>query len=147
MAAPNVRLVGRVDDERVAQLLSGCRALVVTATEEFGIAAVEAQAAGRPVIGLAAGGVCETVNEGVTGTLWSGGAEDLAIAVRNFDVEAVDPAACVDNAHRFGVARFQEALTREVDELLSESKPEHHEARRARAFQPRSPRGLGRRLR
>jgi glycosyltransferase involved in cell wall biosynthesis len=147
MAAPNVRLVGRVDDERVAQLLSGCRALVVTATEEFGIAAVEAQAAGRPVIGLAAGGVCETVNEGVTGTLWSGGAEDLAIAVRNFDVEAVDPAACVDNAHRFGVARFQEALAREVDELLSESKPERHEARRARAFQPRSARGLGRRLR
>jgi glycosyltransferase involved in cell wall biosynthesis len=147
MAAPNVRLVGRVDDERVAQLLSGCRALVVTATEEFGIAAVEAQAAGRPVIGLAAGGVCETVNEGVTGTLWSGGAEDLAMAVRNFDVEAVDPAACVENAHRFGVARFQEALTREVDELLSESKPERHEVRRARAFQPRSARGLGRRLR
>jgi glycosyltransferase involved in cell wall biosynthesis len=147
MAAPNVRLVGRVDDERVAQLLSGCRALVVTATEEFGIAAVEAQAAGRPVIGFAAGGVCETVSEGVTGTLWSGGAEDLAMAVREFDVDAVDPAACVENAHRFGVARFQQALTREVDELLSESKPERHEARPARAFQPRTARGLGRRLR
>ncbi len=147
MAAPNVRLLGRVDDEHVAQLLSGCRALIVTATEEFGIAAVEAQAAGRPVIGLAAGGVCETVTEGVTGALWSGGAEDLAMAVRNFDVEAVDPAACVENARRFGVARFQQALTREVDELLSESKPERHEARRARASQPRTARGLGRRLR
>jgi glycosyltransferase involved in cell wall biosynthesis len=147
MAGPNVKLVGRVDDQRVAQLLSGCRALVVTATEEFGIAAVEAQAAGRPVIGLAAGGVCETVNEGVTGTLWTGGAEALAMAVSRFDVAAVDPAACVRNAQRFGVTRFQQALSREVEALVSESKPERHEARRARAAQPRTVRGLGRRLR
>ena len=45
----------------------GSRALVVTATEEFGIAAVEAQAAGRPVIALHEGGVRETVIEGETG--------------------------------------------------------------------------------
>ena len=48
----------------------GRRALVVTATEEFGIAAVEAQAAGRPVIALAEGGVRETVVEGETGTFY-----------------------------------------------------------------------------
>src|SRR5436190_18108344 len=47
LAGPNVRFVGRVDDESVSRLLSGTRGLVVTASEEFGIAAVEAQAAGR----------------------------------------------------------------------------------------------------
>jgi glycosyltransferase involved in cell wall biosynthesis len=120
---------------------------MVTATEEFGIAAVEAQAAGRPVIGVAAGGLVETVREGVTGTLWTGGPEELAMAVREFDALAVDPAACVENAQRFGVARFQQALVREVDGLLSESRPERHEARRARASQPRTARGLSRRLR
>jgi glycosyltransferase involved in cell wall biosynthesis len=148
MAGPNVRFMGRVDDGRVAQLLSGCKALVVTANEEFGIAAVEAQAAGRPVIGLAAGGVCETVRDGETGALWSGGAEDLAAAVAGFDVAAVDPTACVENARRFGVERFQQALTREVEQLVSQSRPDpQHDARRVRATQPRSARGLSRRLR
>ncbi len=45
IAGPTIRFEGRVSDERAAQLLSRARALVVTATEEFGIAAVEAQAA------------------------------------------------------------------------------------------------------
>src|SRR5215218_2761418 len=52
IAGPTVTFTGRVSDERVAELLARARALVVTATEEFGIAAVEALAAGRPVIAL-----------------------------------------------------------------------------------------------
>ena len=54
----------------VAELLAGARALVVTAVEEFGIAAVEAQAAGRPVIALGEGGVLESVQPGVTGAFY-----------------------------------------------------------------------------
>jgi hypothetical protein len=54
----------------------------------------------------------------------------------------------VENARRFGVARFQQALTREVDQLVSQSAPDpQHDARRVRATQPRSARGLSRRLR
>src|SRR3954471_11889807 len=56
LAGPTVTFAGRVSDARAAQLLAQSRALVVTATEEFGIAAVEAQAAGRPVIAYAEGG-------------------------------------------------------------------------------------------
>ncbi len=56
-AGPTVHFVGRVSDADAARLLSSCRALVVTAREEFGIAAVEAQAAGRPVIARGAGGL------------------------------------------------------------------------------------------
>ena len=55
LAGPTDHVRGpRVSDEHVARLLEGCRALIVTAVEEFGIAAVEAQAAGRPVISVAA---------------------------------------------------------------------------------------------
>ena len=54
LAGPTVRFAGRATDEAVARMLASARALVVTATEEFGIAAVEAQAAGRPVIALRA---------------------------------------------------------------------------------------------
>ena len=73
MAGPTVKFAGRVPDAEAARLLAGCRALVVTAVEEFGLAAVEAQAAGRPVISVGAGGALETVVEGETGVFWHGG--------------------------------------------------------------------------
>ena len=119
LAGPNVTFTGRASDERVAQLLSSARALIVPATEEFGIAAVEAQAAGRPVIGVRAGGLCETVVEGVTGTFFEPSEpEALAEAVERFDALGVDPADCVANAHRFTPERFAAGVTRVVEQAL-----------------------------
>jgi glycosyltransferase involved in cell wall biosynthesis len=117
LAGPTVSFAGRVSDARAAELLSGCRALVVTATEEFGIAAVEAQAAGRPVIALAEGGVWETVVEGETGTFYDVSDPDaLAGRVAAFDPLAIDPAACVANCERFDVSRFMRQLSDVVAE-------------------------------
>ena len=118
LAGPTVRFAGRVSDAEAARLLSGCRALVVTGPEEFGIAAVEAQAAGRPVIARAAGGLLENVVDGVTGCLWDGAAEQLASAVAGFDASAVDPEACVENARRFDASVFREKFPREVEAAL-----------------------------
>ena len=120
LAGPTIRFAGRVDDERAARMLSSAQAVVVTSIEEFGIAAVEAQAAGRPVIAAGAGGALETVVEGVTGTLWGGGAQELAAAVGDFDALKIDPADCVENARRFDTAIFREAFPREVDAALLE---------------------------
>ena len=119
MAGPTVQFAGRVDDEEAARLLAGCRALVVTAVEEFGLAAVEAQASGRPVISVGAGGALETVIEGETGAFWSGGADELASAVRLFDADAVDPEACVRSAERFSLERFRARLPREVERAVA----------------------------
>src|SRR4051794_10752580 len=111
MAPANVAFEGRVSDERAAQLFEGCRALVVTATEEFGIAAVEAQAAGRPVIAYAEGGALETIIGGEPGTLSPPARpEALAEAIRRFDADEVSADACIDNARRFDVSRFQAGL-------------------------------------
>jgi glycosyltransferase involved in cell wall biosynthesis len=111
LAGPTVTFTGRVSDERVAQLLASARALVVTAAEEFGIAAVEALASGRPVIALAAGGVRESVRAGETGAYYErDDPEALAEVVASFDPASVDPRACVAAAQRFGTARFQEEL-------------------------------------
>ena len=108
LAGPSVSFAGRVPDERVAELLAGARALVVTAAEEFGIAAVEALAAGRPVIALGEGGVRESVQGGMTGAFYErNDPAALAEAVRAFDALAVDPAACRAAAERFSVQRFQ----------------------------------------
>ena len=100
LAGPTIRFPGRLSDDDVAQALQGARAMIVTAVEEFGIAAVESQAAGRPVIARRGGGALETVLEGVTGTFWSGGPGDLAAAVLQFD----------DVGHRPGGVRVARRL-------------------------------------
>jgi len=130
MAGPSVRFAGRVSDAQTADLMRGCRALVVTATEEFGIAAVEAQASGRPVIAVDDGGARETVIEGETGTLWAPrDADALMGAVRRFDALAVDPRACVRNAQRFDVARFGAGLREIVADALEGDRAPRHARR------------------
>ncbi len=112
---PTVDLVGRLSDTDVAKVIQGARALIVTSVEEFGITAVESQAAGRPVIARAAGGVLETIIDGVTGCFWAGGPDQLAEAVVEFDEAAIDPLACVRHAERFGIKSFRRGLTKEIE--------------------------------
>jgi glycosyltransferase involved in cell wall biosynthesis len=120
LAGPTVRFAGRLSDPEVAALMRSARALVVTAAEEFGIAAVESLASGRPVIALGSGGVLESVLEGETGTYYA--ASDpaaLAEAVAAFDPLAIDKADCVATAEGFGSDRFRAALRAIVDEAVA----------------------------
>ncbi|MDD5594060.1 MAG: glycosyltransferase, partial [Candidatus Margulisbacteria bacterium] len=70
LAGPNVSFLGGQTDEQIAGQLAECRALVFPGEEDFGIAPVEAMAAGRPVIAFRAGGAVETVVEGETGVFF-----------------------------------------------------------------------------
>jgi glycosyltransferase involved in cell wall biosynthesis len=114
MAGPTIHFAGRLPDSTVAEILQGARALILTSVEEFGIAAVESQAAGRPVIARRGGGALETIEDGITGTFWSGGPDDLVEAVLEFDDSAVDPGACIGNAARFDAANFRAGVLAEV---------------------------------
>ena len=123
-----IQFAGRLPDATVAEVMQGARALIVTAVEEFGIAAVESQAAGRPVIARRGGGALETIVEGVTGSFWSGEAEDLARAVLEFDDAAVDPAACIRNAARFDTASFRQGMREQVEAACAaEARPTRSE--------------------
>lgn len=107
----SVQFLGSVTDERLARLYANCLALVVPNVEEFGIAAVEAQAAGRPVVGVRKGGVRETVVDGETGLLVDGeGAANLAEPLRDGDFGRFDPEAIRSHAQRFSAASFRERI-------------------------------------
>lgn len=119
--SPAVEFLGSVSDARLADLYSRCAALIVPNVEEFGIAAVESQAAGRPVVGVGRGGLCETVIDGVTGILVEGeSAEALAEPLRDEDFARFDSVRIRAHAERFSASSFRRAIVRLVDRYSAE---------------------------
>jgi glycosyltransferase involved in cell wall biosynthesis len=70
MAGPTITFLGRVPDSDLPDLMARCKAFVFPGYEDFGIAPVEAQAAGRPVIAYGVGGALDSVIDGVSGVLF-----------------------------------------------------------------------------
>jgi glycosyltransferase involved in cell wall biosynthesis len=117
-ATPNIEFLGYQSEESVARLLGSARGFVCAAEEDFGIAMVEAQAAGCPVIGYKGGGALETILEGETGLFFSEqSAGSLIEAVQRFQdaVNCFRVEAMVDNARRFSKERFQSSFQQFVD--------------------------------
>jgi glycosyltransferase involved in cell wall biosynthesis len=119
---PSVQFLGPVDDRTVAEQLAGCRALLFPGEEDFGLTAVEAQAAGKPVIAYAGGGAKETVLEGRTGAFFGDLTVDsLADAIAAFDPRVYDSDACRANAARFGPERFRQQFRDTVTHLVGKT--------------------------
>lgn len=110
-AAPNVELLGRQPDAVVADCLQRARGFVFAAEEDFGIAPVEAQACGTPVLAYGRGGVLDSVRtEGPAATgihFHEQSAAAIRDAVQRFERREFDPAACRANAERFAPALFR----------------------------------------
>jgi glycosyltransferase involved in cell wall biosynthesis len=111
LAGPTVHFTGRLSEREVADLLAHCKAFVFPGCEDFGIAPVEAQAAGRPVIAYAGGGALDTIIDGETGVLFpEQTVESLIEAVHRLDAMRFDPVHLNRHAQRFGVERFKQEL-------------------------------------
>ncbi len=86
LAGPTIEFLGSVSDKELSSFYSRCRALIFPGEEDFGIAPVEAAAAGRPVIAYRKGGALETVIEGETGIFFDEQTpEALVAAIRRFE--------------------------------------------------------------
>jgi glycosyltransferase involved in cell wall biosynthesis len=118
LAGPNIRFLGRRSDAEAAGLLAHARAFVHMAAEDFGIAVVEAQAAGCPVIAYAGGANVETVLDGETGLLVpEQTVEALVDGIMIFQREEkrFDPDRLREHAQQFDIAVFREAFGRFLD--------------------------------
>lgn len=69
-ANSTIEFVGWKNDDELAGLYAGCKALVFPGEEDFGIVPLEAMACGKPVIAYGKGGVLETVQDGISGVLF-----------------------------------------------------------------------------
>ena len=111
MAESNVQVLGHLSDVEVREQMARCRAFVFPGEEDFGLAPLEAMAAGRPVIAYGAGGALDTVVEGESGLFfYEPTPEALVEAVRRLDRCDFDPDHLRRHAQRFGVARFAQEL-------------------------------------
>jgi glycosyltransferase involved in cell wall biosynthesis len=110
-AGAGVEMLGYVDDSALRNLYRRCRALVHPAEDDFGIAPVEAQACGKPVIAYAGGGLLETIEEGRTGHFFQRGTtDDLSAAVTRFEEMDFDPEVARRSAMRFSRNSFKEKI-------------------------------------
>lgn len=121
MAGPTVRFLGRCGDAEANAWLERCRAYVYAGLEDFGIAPVEAMAAGAPVIAYGAGGLRDSVRcllEGAsdpTGLLFpQQSAASLAAALEHFEAAALwrrlPPERQRQWAETFAPERFRERM-------------------------------------
>ncbi len=134
-APPNVEFLGWTTDARVEELLAGCRAFLMPNVEDFGIAPVEAMAAGKPVVALGAGGALDTIRDldrwhakqlpgrgGPTGLFHpDGGPAAVAAAIERFErvAGAFDPEECRAQARRFALPRFKAEIADWVSEVAA----------------------------
>jgi glycosyltransferase involved in cell wall biosynthesis len=110
-ARPPVEFLGEVSDVRLRDLYRHCRALIFPGLEDFGIAPVEAQACGRPVVCYGAGGALETVSDGKTGVHFRPQtSEALLAAVRKLEKSTWDPQLIRRHSLQFSRERFRKEL-------------------------------------
>jgi glycosyltransferase involved in cell wall biosynthesis len=110
-AGTTVRFLGRLPDSDITELVEGCRAFCLPGTEDFGIAPVEANAAGKPVVAFASGGALETIEDGVTGSFFSEqSVEALLDALRRSEDIPSTPELIARHASRFSGQAFRERL-------------------------------------
>ncbi len=108
LAGKTVTFLGRASDEIVEEEFAGAAALIFPGLDDFGITAVEAMAAGTPVIALKAGGALDYIKPGVTGEFFDHpNATSLAKLLRTFDGNAYSSSAIRAFAQRFSKQTFQ----------------------------------------
>lgn len=121
LAGPTIRFAGKVDRTALLDLFSRCHAYVVPGVEDFGIAPVEAMAAGKPVIAFGQGGAAETVVNGVTGLFVQDQTVDaFAEAIEAADARSFDRSAIRARAEQFAAPVFRRRM-REI--LLANGAP------------------------
>lgn len=112
MAGPTVTFVGRLSDDELVRLAQSSKAFLFPNEEDFGISAVEALAAGTPVIAYKKGGALDIVQDGETGLFFEEQTvESLVDAMKRFEaITAKNPQAFLPATLHRKAKRFDKSL-------------------------------------
>jgi glycosyltransferase involved in cell wall biosynthesis len=116
-AQSNIEFLGFQSDDMIKELLASAKGFIFAAEEDFGIAPVEAQASGTPVIAHGAGGALETILPGITGLFFPEQTSQSLIAVLEaFEKINWDAKLIRSHSEKFGVDRFKKELKQFVEQ-------------------------------
>lgn len=119
LAGPTVRFLGALPEREKRAVVAGSLALLVPGVEDFGMAPVEANAAGTPVVAVAGGGVLDSQVEGLSAVLVREQTPEALLAgMRAAKTRAWQAEAMHEHAQRFGVPAFERRLRAEVAGLM-----------------------------
>lgn len=120
LAGPTVKFTGRISDQQLVNEAHKAKAFLFPNEEDFGIAAVEALAAGMPVIAYAKGGALDIVQDGETGILFKDQtADDLIKAIKKSEEINFLPATMHRKSKRFALALFDNKIRKIVSDEYS----------------------------
>ncbi len=131
LAGPSVRFLGRCPADEVARLMGRCRAFLYAGVEDFGIAPVEAMAAGAPVVALGVGGLRDSVRclsddpATATGLFFSRQTvDDLVAALRHYEEgrlwRQLPAERLRRHAERFAPGRFRDRLAQVLQAWMAD---------------------------
>ena len=113
-AGRNIEFLGWQDDDALADLYAGCRALIFPGVEDFGIVPLEAMASGKPVVAFGKGGALETVcadGDAPTGVFFHEQTADaLQAGVHALSGMRIDPYAIRRHTEKFDRKEFRRQM-------------------------------------
>lgn len=119
LAGPKTEFVGAVDEQTKFALYKDAIGFLYPHVEDFGITAIEAMAAGKPVIAYGKGGITETVVEGKTGTFFHVQSwEAIANAVLRFDPKQFSHTEIRAHAEQFSQQQFADAIQQAIADAV-----------------------------
>lgn len=122
MAGPTIEFLGLVTDAKLSDLYSKCQAFIFPQEEDFGLTAVEAMAAGRPVVAFAAGGALEIIKEGVSGIFFEAqNPKSLVGAIKKMSQQNFEP----EEIRRQAVQFDKEIFKQKIKDFVEKSWDEH----------------------
>ncbi|MEK7527737.1 MAG: glycosyltransferase [Patescibacteria group bacterium] len=119
----NIEFLGQVSEKKLRQLYQDCLALISPQLEDFGLASLEVQACGRPVIGYKKGGNSETIIDHKSGILYPyQNPSSLTEAIKRFYNSKLNPANCRQNSENFSRQSFMLNFKKEILSLCQTKK-------------------------
>lgn len=111
MAGKNITLTGRVETQKLVELIASAKACIFANEEDFGITWLESMALGTPVICFGSGGALETVAEGKTGLFFKKQTSSAIVeSVKKFEKMSWDRKAIANHANQFSPEVFRRNL-------------------------------------
>lgn len=118
IAGPTITFTGLSTDEEVVDLVAGAQAFIFPGVDDFGIAPVEALAAGTPVIAYQAAGALDYVTP-QTGLFFAEQTvESLVAAIQSFNSEDYSSEEIKKASQVFSTAQFQKNMTTVINKVL-----------------------------